>query len=439
MTYILQRWMLDDEAIMCPMCRNKFNQLRRKHHCRQCGKILCSKCCKEKVPLPQLGLEEPERICEICRPVTEMVTKSYSPLKEFLQDSAKCLSAAVSDSLSIKEVVELGGLHTLIYLAKEEDQTIRHHVVSGLHVLSMHEPLHPILAEAGAIKALCSILSSVTPAQLQTTIDGTSALMLFCKSADLKKKAIEDGALQVVLSLCEYEMPVSLLSVRILGLIVEHPGTHQTVAENNRNTIPRILQLIASEDEQMQEVALKTLVHLSSGKTLHRHKIVQDELSAGCVILKAIRNQPRNLQVLNNAVCLIANLAIGEEDQNALRDHLDCVCDLINSQSANRDLITHATRAIGNFAKFKLNANQIVPHIPDIILHCLKSRYDSVQYQSLRIIIYLLAHSTQKMKQALASKDGSLDVLEGLVNVPGMIDSIQTALLQNIPEVSAMP
>lgn len=63
--------------------------------------------------------------------------------------------------------------------------------------------------------------------------------------------AIEDGALQVVLSLCEYEMPVSLLSVRILGLIVEHPGTHQTVIENNRNTIPRILQLIASEDEQV--------------------------------------------------------------------------------------------------------------------------------------------------------------------------------------------
>lgn len=29
----------------------------------------------------------------------------------------------------------------------------------------------------------------------------------------------------------------------------------------------------------MQEVALKTLVHLSSGKTLHRHKIVQ----VGCL------------------------------------------------------------------------------------------------------------------------------------------------------------
>jgi hypothetical protein len=37
------------------------------------------------------------------------------------------------------------------------------------------------------------------------------------------------------------------------------------------------------------------------------------------------------------------------------------------------------------------------------------------------------------------SKDHSLDVLEGLVNVPGMMDAIQTALLQNIPEVSAMP
>jgi hypothetical protein len=43
------RWMPDDEAHTCPLCNQKFNQLRRKHHCRQCGRVLCNKCCSEKV------------------------------------------------------------------------------------------------------------------------------------------------------------------------------------------------------------------------------------------------------------------------------------------------------------------------------------------------------------------------------------------------------
>ena len=36
-------------AQICPLCSQKFTQIRRKHHCRQCGQVLCSKCCNEKV------------------------------------------------------------------------------------------------------------------------------------------------------------------------------------------------------------------------------------------------------------------------------------------------------------------------------------------------------------------------------------------------------
>ncbi|CAE1237719.1 unnamed protein product [Acanthosepion pharaonis] len=44
------RWMSDNEARNCYNCVVKFTQIRRRHHCRQCGKIVCGKCCKEKVP-----------------------------------------------------------------------------------------------------------------------------------------------------------------------------------------------------------------------------------------------------------------------------------------------------------------------------------------------------------------------------------------------------
>lgn len=46
---LTSRWVSDDEVSVCQWCKNKFNQLRRKHHCRQCGNVFCSKCCNEKV------------------------------------------------------------------------------------------------------------------------------------------------------------------------------------------------------------------------------------------------------------------------------------------------------------------------------------------------------------------------------------------------------
>lgn len=41
--------------------------------------------CLLQMPLPQLGLEDPERVCEYCRPVTEFITKSWSPHQVRLQ------------------------------------------------------------------------------------------------------------------------------------------------------------------------------------------------------------------------------------------------------------------------------------------------------------------------------------------------------------------
>ena len=43
------RWVADSEVKACAACGSLFTQLRRKHHCRSCGHIYCSKCCMEKV------------------------------------------------------------------------------------------------------------------------------------------------------------------------------------------------------------------------------------------------------------------------------------------------------------------------------------------------------------------------------------------------------
>jgi MAD (mothers against decapentaplegic) interacting protein len=57
-------WIPDNLTNNCMQCDNKFTVLRRRHHCRACGLLLCSNCCSEKHFLIYLGNEG--RICGPC-------------------------------------------------------------------------------------------------------------------------------------------------------------------------------------------------------------------------------------------------------------------------------------------------------------------------------------------------------------------------------------
>lgn len=63
---------------------------------------------------------------------------------------------------------------------------------------------------------------------------------------------LNDGGLQPVLSLCwSNKGAISLLSIKTLGLIAEHPATHSAIFDNRQNAISRLLQLSKAPDEQV--------------------------------------------------------------------------------------------------------------------------------------------------------------------------------------------
>ena len=47
-------WVPDSEALNCMICDAKFTLVKRRHHCRGCGHVLCSVCCSDKFPLSYL-------------------------------------------------------------------------------------------------------------------------------------------------------------------------------------------------------------------------------------------------------------------------------------------------------------------------------------------------------------------------------------------------
>lgn len=57
-------WIPDADTISCMHCDTKFTVIKRRHHCRACGLVLCSKCCGLKYRLDYLDCEA--RVCNKC-------------------------------------------------------------------------------------------------------------------------------------------------------------------------------------------------------------------------------------------------------------------------------------------------------------------------------------------------------------------------------------
>lgn len=59
-------WIPDHDAPRCMACHSAFTVVRRRHHCRNCGKVFCGRCSNNNVPLPRYGHTKPVRVCNRC-------------------------------------------------------------------------------------------------------------------------------------------------------------------------------------------------------------------------------------------------------------------------------------------------------------------------------------------------------------------------------------
>lgn len=71
-------WVPDQQCPTCIQCNHKFDLMKRRHHCRRCGKCFCGTCCTEKVPLPRMGFVDPVRLCDGCVDVTKKENEFYN-------------------------------------------------------------------------------------------------------------------------------------------------------------------------------------------------------------------------------------------------------------------------------------------------------------------------------------------------------------------------
>lgn len=63
---ILPKWVPDKESKGCMICSTNFGIATRRHHCRNCGFLVCANCSDHTVVVPYDAYQDPVRVCDHC-------------------------------------------------------------------------------------------------------------------------------------------------------------------------------------------------------------------------------------------------------------------------------------------------------------------------------------------------------------------------------------
>ena len=113
-------WIRDEEASMCMLCDFVFTTLRRRHHCRACGRVVCKRCSSYKLALEYDGNKE-NRVCVNCYNVlVEGTEEDSEKTKETDLLKISCESKIwVKGYLNYKAVTDRGWLKRWFVLSND--------------------------------------------------------------------------------------------------------------------------------------------------------------------------------------------------------------------------------------------------------------------------------------------------------------------------------
>ncbi|VDK47034.1 unnamed protein product [Anisakis simplex] len=59
-------WVQDPSRSCCTQCQQRFSIAERRHHCRNCGHIFCSRCSRFESDIKHMKITKPVRVCQGC-------------------------------------------------------------------------------------------------------------------------------------------------------------------------------------------------------------------------------------------------------------------------------------------------------------------------------------------------------------------------------------
>ncbi|XP_061699250.1 zinc finger FYVE domain-containing protein 21 [Syngnathoides biaculeatus] len=130
------RWVPDKDCPRCMQCDSKFDFIRRKHHCRRCGRCFCDKCCGEKVALPRMSFVDPVRQCARCAPASHKESDFYDKqIKVLLAGSSFAVTVGASDKCEAM-TCRLSNNHRYLFLDGESHFEVDLSAICSVQILT---------------------------------------------------------------------------------------------------------------------------------------------------------------------------------------------------------------------------------------------------------------------------------------------------------------
>ncbi|XP_061891006.1 zinc finger FYVE domain-containing protein 21 isoform X2 [Entelurus aequoreus] len=128
------QWVPDKDCPRCMQCDTKFDFIRRKHHCRRCGRCFCDKCCSKKAALPRMSFVDPVRQCGDCSLLSQKEGDFYDKqLKVLLAGSIFLVTLGVSNK-SETMTCRLANNHRYMFLDGESHFEVELSRISSMQI-----------------------------------------------------------------------------------------------------------------------------------------------------------------------------------------------------------------------------------------------------------------------------------------------------------------
>ncbi|RHY51621.1 hypothetical protein DYB38_005727 [Aphanomyces astaci] len=140
--HLIKPWHEDHSVTACVCCGTPFGVLFRKHHCRECGRIVCNACSLSRAVVE--GFDDKQRFCDGC--VLSAVPALLAGLADPRRDVAvHCKAVVVLESLMENQknhelLARGGGIPILLQALHATDDIVAVNAAGALHKLSQRLP-----------------------------------------------------------------------------------------------------------------------------------------------------------------------------------------------------------------------------------------------------------------------------------------------------------
>ncbi|XP_057587175.1 zinc finger FYVE domain-containing protein 26 [Hippopotamus amphibius kiboko] len=116
------QWVPDESESTCMVCcRERFTMFNRRHHCRRCGRLVCSSCSTKKMVVEGCR-ENPTRVCDQCYGYFNTDVTEENPGQPEAPDISKSKSPPFSAVVRIPKAAEV---EWILDLNEEENELVR--------------------------------------------------------------------------------------------------------------------------------------------------------------------------------------------------------------------------------------------------------------------------------------------------------------------------